>query len=158
VKENEPLTYKGRLAWCYGDLGVAVTLWRAGITLNREDIKIFADKVLIDTTQRKNLNQNFIVDAGLCHGTAGIAHIYNRMYNYTKVERYKETSLYWIKQTLKMAKHHDGLAGFKVWRPIDLGGIQNDPGLLEGVAGIGLALISAVYRIEPKWDECLLLS
>ncbi len=30
--------------------------------------------------------------------------------------------------------------------------------LLEGIAGIGLAMISAVSDIEPIWDECLLLS
>jgi lantibiotic modifying enzyme len=158
VTENLPVIYNGRLAWCYGDLGVAYTLWRASEVLKREDVKIYAEKVLLETTQRRNLAQNSIVDAGLCHGAAGVAHIYNRMYNHTKIEIFKETSLYWFKQTLKMANHYDGLAGFKVWRPIDLGGIQNDPSLLEGVAGIGLALISAVYGIEPKWDECLLLS
>lgn len=29
---------------------------------------------------------------------------------------------------------------------------------LTGIAGIGLALLSAIYPITPSWDECLLLS
>ncbi len=33
-----------------------------------------------------------------------------------------------------------------------------DFGFLEGIAGIGLAFISAISDIEPAWDEYLLLS
>ena len=80
------------------------------------------------------------------------------MYNYTQRDEFKQAALYWFDQTLKMAKFEDGLAGYKTWRSIEYGGWQNDYGLLTGIAGIGLALISAVSDIEPAWDECLLLS
>ena len=33
-----------------------------------------------------------------------------------------------------------------------------DFGFLEGIAGIGLSLISAISDTDPSWDECLLLS
>ena len=35
---------------------------------------------------------------------------------------------------------------------------MNEYNLLDGIAGIGLSLISAISSIEPQWDECLLLS
>lgn len=158
VITNESILYNSRLAWCYGDLGIGITLWRAGNILKREDVKKIAENILIRSTTRKDLQENFVVDAGLCHGTAGIAHIYNRMYNYTGNPKFKETSLYWFNETLKMAKYNNGLAGFKAWRTPELGGLKNEHGFLEGIAGIGLSLIASISDIEPKWDECLLLS
>ncbi|MFP4022887.1 MAG: lanthionine synthetase C family protein [Thiohalospira sp.] len=151
-------TQKSRLAWCYGDLGIGIALWLAGKNANNSEWQNKALEILLHCTQRKDLEENFVVDAGLCHGTAGIAHIYNRMYNYTKREEFKQAALYWFDQTFKMAKFEDGLAGYKTWRSVEYGGWQNDYGLLTGIAGIGLALISAVSDIEPTWDECLLLS
>jgi len=34
---------------------------------------------------------------------------------------------------------------------------KSDPGLLEGAAGVGLALLAAL-GIEPKWDRFMMLS
>lgn len=81
------------------------------------------------------------------------------MYHYTGIETFKETAKHWIDLTLGMAFKPDGLAGYKVWRNIkNRQSWINDAGLLEVIAGIGLTLISTISDIEPKWDECLLLS
>lgn len=146
-----------RLAWCYGDLGISIALWHASQALGRKDWEKEAIDTILHASKRRGLVENGVVDAGLCHGTAGIAHIFNRMYGYTGLEELKEASNYWFAETLKMARFEDGLAGFKAWQGNERGWV-NEPGLLEGIAGIGLALISAVSDIEPAWDECLLLS
>lgn len=146
-----------RLAWCYGDMGISVALWHASQALARKDWEQEAIDTILHASKRRGLVENGVVDAGLCHGTAGIAHIFNRMYGYTGLEELKEASNYWFAETLKMARFEDGLAGFKAWQGNERGWV-NEPGLLEGIAGIGLALISAVSDIEPAWDECLLLS
>lgn len=157
VSKDEPSTHS-RLAWCYGDLGIGIALWQAGNNTNNEIWKEKAIEILLHSTKRRDLKENSVVDAGLCHGSAGIAHIYNRMYNYTHRIEFKDAAIYWFEQTLQMAKFDDGLAGYKVWRSSEMGGLQNEYGFLEGIAGIGLTLISAVSDIESKWDECLLLS
>ncbi len=69
----------------------------------------------------------------------------------------KDAAAYWIGQTLSLAKFEDGLAGYKTWQGAERG-FRNEYGLLEGIAGIGLALTSYTYETEPTWDECLLLS
>jgi hypothetical protein len=46
-----------------------------------------------------------------------------------------------------------GIAGFAAFRADHW---SNQIGILEGVAGIALALLAAVTRIEPKWDRLLL--
>ena len=145
-----------RLGWCYGDLGIASTIWQAGKSLNNEQLKQEAIAIMLHNVKRNDFSANGIFDAGLCHGTAGIAHIFNRFYFETKMPIFKETASFWINETLKMASHKDGLAGFKTMR--DNVGLVNEYNLLEGIAGIGLALYSHITDEEPTWDRCLLLS
>jgi hypothetical protein len=149
--------YKSRMAWCYGDLGIAMSLYQAGIAIQREDWIQKAIKILLYAAEnRKKLQNEFIVDAGLCHGTAGIGHIFYRMLWNTHLLEFKEAADYWFNETLKMAKFKDSLAGYKSFQGKD--GWVNSYGLLEGISGIGLALLTYTYNLEPTWDECLLLS
>ena len=157
VSEKHVPAYS-RLAWCYGDLGIAMALLQAGRNTQNKEWEDIAIEILLYTANRRDLEENLVKDAGLCHGTSGIAHCFNRAYNYTNRIEFKDAATYWFDETLKMAIHEDGLAGFKTWRTNEHGGWVNEYGLLEGIAGIGLSLISAIAPIEPKWDECLLLS
>jgi lantibiotic modifying enzyme len=147
-----------RLAWCYGDLGIGIALWQAARAAGNKEWEQKAFDVLLHTTNRRDLKENAVIDAGLCHGAAGIAHIYNRMYHYTGRNIFRESTLYWLDHTLKMAVYTDGCAGYKAWHTEKYGGWVAESGLLEGVAGIGLMLVSIVSDIEPKWDRCLFLS
>ncbi len=157
--ESSEIIASSRLAWCYGDLGVAMSIWQAGQALNREDwITKSLEVLLYAANERRDLNKNMVLDAGLCHGAAGIGHIFYRMWYNTKLPEFKAAADYWFDVTLKMAYHQDGLAGYKSWRTEEYGGWQNETSLLEGVAGIGLVLMSYYYEIDPDWDECLLLS
>jgi hypothetical protein len=112
--------------------------------------------LLFAAEKRRNLQENYVMDAGLCHGTAGIGHIFYRMWRNTRMLEFKNAADYWMNETLKMAKFEDGLTGYKTWH--GKSGWINSYGLLEGIAGIGLALLTYYYEIEPTWDECLLLS
>ena len=72
---------------------------------------------------------------------------------------FKDAADYWFEQTLKMATFEDGLAGFKtLYMPDSKPNWVNEYGFLTGVTGIGLALLTYYYEMEPTWDECLLLS
>lgn len=148
-----------RLAWCYGDLGIGIALWQAGCISDKTQWKNKAIEVLTHSAGRRDLETNHISDACLCHGTAGIAHIFNRIFHDTGDTIFKDASLYWWRKTLEMAKYEDGHAGFKSRSAFDTEEVFiNNTGFLEGVAGTGLAMISAISGIEPKWDRALLLS
>lgn len=148
---------KSRLAWCYGDLGIGITLWQTSQIISDKVLEHNSLEILLHSTERRDLKKNSVVDAGLCHGTAGIAHIFNRVYKNTGNKEFKESADFWFNETIKMAKFEDGFAGFKNWQNWN-NTWKNEIGFLNGIAGIGLAMISAVSDIEPKWDECLLLS
>ena len=101
-----------------------------------------------------------IRDAGLCHGAAGLAHLFNRMFQTTGDERLAEAARFWFQWTLSFRQPGEGIAGFRSWK-MDPGGEtswQTDSGLLEGAPGIGLALLAAVSPVEPAWDRVFLVS
>ncbi|MCL2290897.1 MAG: lanthionine synthetase C family protein [Bacteroidetes bacterium] len=158
--ESTPTIYKSRLSWCYGDLGIASALYQAGAILKENAwINKATEILLYAASHRRNLADNFVSDAGLCHGAAGMGHIFYRMWWNTKLPEFKNAADYWFNQTLEMATFEDGLAGYKAFDTQDGEFVWvNDYGLLTGISGIGLALLSYHYEMEPEWDECLLLS
>ncbi len=157
IESTSPM-YGSRLAWCYGDLGIGITLYQVGRIMYRKDWMDKALEVLVyAATKRRDLQKNLVMDACLCHGTAGIGQIFYRMWWDTRIPEFKNAADYWFAETLKMAKFEDGLAGYKTWQGAERG-FRNEYGLLEGIAGIGLALTSYTYEMEPTWDRCLLLS
>lgn len=153
-KESVKSIAKSRLAWCYGDLGVAMTLWMVGNSLNREDIINLSIKILSYNATRKDLKSNLVMDASLCHGTAGIAQIFFRMHKNTELQLFQDAYEYWNKQTLKMSYHKSGLAGYMSYNIIQ-DQWYNTTSLLEGISGIGLSLLSPICS---DWDEALLLN
>lgn len=158
VNEAETINYNSRLAWCYGDLGIASAFWQTGKNNNNVEWKQEAINIMLHAAKRLNTKENLIMDAGICHGAAGVAHIFNRFYKETSIREFDEARWYWLDQTLQMAKPNSGLAGYQAWDYKN--GWQNEYGLLEGIAGIGLVLMGFLTDDvqELDWDKCLLLS
>ena len=158
VYEGMDTNANARLAWCYGDLGIGITLWRAGKATNDKELQQNAITILKHSAIRRDRIECNVKDAGLCHGAFGIMHIYNYMYKETKEELFKETADFWIDEGMAMAHHENGYAGYMQWTGGENEGWRLESGLLEGIAGIGLSIISYLAPFETKWDECLLIS
>lgn len=153
---NNPETVlKSRLAWCYGDLGPGVALWQAGKAMRQTDWKEKGLEILLLSAQRRTFDETFTNDAGICHGSAGIAMVFRRMFFETKRDEFNDATGYWINSSLSFARFEDGLAGYKT-REKD--GWKCDYSLLTGIAGIGLVLLSYLVKDEQDWDEFFLLS
>jgi lantibiotic modifying enzyme len=148
-----------RLAWCYGDPGVAAALLAAARAVGNSEWERQALDVALDAAER-DVSTALIRDAGLCHGTAGLGHLFNRMFQTTGEERLAGAARFWFEQALGMRADREGIAGFRAWEVNPSGGSswRTDPGFLEGAAGIGLALLGALSTVEPAWDRMLLVS
>lgn len=144
-----------RLSWCYGEMGIGQAFWQAGTSLAESSYQEEAIDIYRNTLQRKTLEDAGINDAGLCHGTAGLVHMYNRMYYNTGLAEFREAADNWVEQTLKVATFDDGLAGYKTWYQPNW---VPEYSLLGGVSGVGLSLLSHLNQDCAAWDECLLLS
>jgi hypothetical protein len=71
-----------RLAWCYGDPGVAVSLLWTARCVNEPAWEREALSIARRAAQRP-AGKSGVVDAGLCHGASGLGHIFNRLYQAT---------------------------------------------------------------------------
>jgi len=148
---------ESRLAWCYGDPGIGMVLWQAGKILKNKKLESDALMILRKAACKRALDSNGIFDASLCHGSAGLLQIFNRLYQETNDPKFYHAAIYWLSVTLDLSKNENGIAGYKYRNPTKPEGWVNSIGFLEGVAGIGLALLSAVSDERPSWDECLML-
>lgn len=152
--EQEPT----QLAWCYGDLGVALALLSAARAVGRTDWETTA-QALATAAAHRTPTSFAIPDAGFCHGAAGVAHLFNRLYQATHDPLFCQSAQAWFAQALQFQQPGHGVAGFSHWRSDGQGayGWVADPGLLTGAAGIGLTLLAATTPIEPEWDRMMLL-
>lgn len=157
-KESNVGNFNSRLGWCYGDLGIAHVLWQAAVSLKNKEWEDTAIQILLHNSNRRDLQKNGIMDAGLCHGSAGVAHIFWNLYLNTHLQKFQETTDYWLNITMQMAKYTDGSAGFKAWNTEKFGGFVKSDSFLDGISGIGLVLLSHLQSDKTVWDECLMLS
>jgi lantibiotic modifying enzyme len=148
-----------RSAWCYGDPGIAVALLCAGRALGNVSWEHEALQIARRAAARPP-GQAGVLDAGLCHGAAGLGHVFNRMYQATGDPSLGDAARFWFARTLELRRPGCGIAGYAACdsRRGEPARWRDDPGLLTGAAGIALALLAAVTPIEPAWDRMLLAS
>jgi lantibiotic biosynthesis protein len=151
-----------RIAWCYGPLGVAVVLLSAAIYLDDGDTAGLALEMASAAATRRGTGSG-VNDAGLCHGAAGNGHLFNRLYQTTDREEFREAAVYWFGQAIGLrCKDGRGMAGYLAWEPArskpSTSSWRARSEFLPGVTGIALAYLGATSSVEPLWDRSLLCS
>lgn len=122
------------LAWCYGDLGVSLSLLAAARVTSRDAWRAEALKLALSCSTRDRVD-----GPGLCHGAAGAAHLFARLHAQTGDDAFRAAACRWLDRTLAAD-------------------IPADASLLGGATGIGLVLTAAVSTEDPAWDRLLLIS
>ena len=153
-RRDEQVRAPSRTAWCYGDPGVAIAGWGAAarLGLDPEPWRRIARE-----TAARPFELTGVKDAALCHGAAGLAHIYNRWYQASREPVFRDAARSWFERALAM-RRPDGVAGFIAWATDGSPGPGNPTwvqatDLVEGATGIALALLAAVEPTEPRWDR-----
>jgi lantibiotic modifying enzyme len=150
-----------RVAWCYGDLGIAVSLLRSARFSGRPDWEHTALALARNAANRPVESAN-VRDAALCHGAFGNAHIFRRLYAATHEDVFLDATLRWVEVGLSMRRPGEELAGYQAWNPARDDDPPRDPwqpsaGFLEGTCGIGLSLLALLSDVDPAWDQALML-
>lgn len=143
-----------RSAWCYGNPGIARALWLAGEALDCSTYRELA-LAAMNAVYRKPHAERQIDAPSFCHGIAGLLAITLRFAQETGLPVFHEAA-----QTLTndiIAQYDpDALLGFCDLEP---GNIRVDqPGVLNGAAGVVLVLLAASTDQAPTWDRAFLLS
>jgi lantibiotic modifying enzyme len=140
-----------RDGWCYGDQAAATALLEAsaaagGVAAWREHALDLARAVVTRTP--------FIaLHADFCHGTAGRAHMFNRVAQATGDEELAEAARTWYRETLTRRVPEKGIGGYE-----SADGPRMATSILVGATGVALCLAAAVSPVEPAWDRAFLVS
>jgi hypothetical protein len=127
-----------RAAWCYGDPGVAHSLLLAGRAARRDDWTASAVRIGLGAAALAP-ERSGVTDPWLCHGAAGLAHVFARLFHATGEPRFGEAARRWLDRVLAAE-------------------LPAAPELLTGRIGVALVLLAASTPLEPLWDRHLLLS
>jgi lantibiotic biosynthesis protein len=136
--------YGSFLGWCYGDLNQSIMFYQAGKILDRKDLTRIAENISETTLKRIQKKGAFMNNQFLCHGTSGLAQMYHSLEEISGNTLYQEGSQYWRNQTMNYLEKFD-------WE------LENSGGLLGGLEGLGLVLMSSQTNTKTLWDKLFLL-
>lgn len=141
-----------REAWCYGGPGVARTLWLAGQALGEPVWRQAAIDSFLGTARRPERLWN-LHSATFCHGDAGLLQMTQRMIADAGI-----SELLPLRDRLvdRIVDSFDPNAPYG-FEELESGEKLHFAGLLDGAAGVALALLAVTQDREPEWDRVFLL-
>lgn len=146
----------GRLAWCYGDVGLAICLTQTGLNFNNRKWMKLGIKIGLNCVRKKDPMNNRVLDACICHGTSGLSIIYDAIGEHSRNVEFNRAAQYWRRKTIDYSKMENDTLGYLYWDH-SRGWIKMKYGLLEGLVGVGLSLISKSDSKLKNWEKCLLI-
>lgn len=146
-----------RLAWCYGDPGVAAALLASDRALGGTPWRRHALALGAAAASRRPEDSG-VEDAWLCHGAAGLGHLFNRIHQASGDASVRDAARAWLERALEL-RDGDG-RGFGGYVPGPGREVYDGDGsgVLTGAAGVALALLGATTDVEPAWDRLLAIS
>jgi lantibiotic biosynthesis protein len=143
--ENQP-------AWCYGTVGVCRSLLLAAQALADDTLRRLALSGMSSVTQRARMNPPIQIPT-FCHGLAGLIQISHRIASEGHSSLPEKVG--WVEDMISLYEP-DSILGYRDTGP---GGVRADrPGLLQGMSGILLVMLSLISPCDPEWDRLFGLS
>lgn len=142
--DNEPVFTE---SWCYGELGIARSLWLAGEAMNEQQWKDTALEAFIGMSNRARNNRINVFSPTYCHGFAGTLHMTKIM-----LEAAPLPELIFFRNHFRelILQQLDVDSAFGIRR-------CEHPGLLNGAAGVMLVLLRELKPISSIWECAFLL-
>ncbi len=144
-KDSSPV-YSTMLAWCYGDLNQLYLLIEASKMFGTNEWEKIIDQVGEGVCKR-SLEDSLIDNSHFCHGAAGICHMFRQLNFKSPKEIYRKAHKKWIDYTLDLLDR-DIKSGLYNGRETEL---------LEGMAGVGMVLLSSMSNEKLKWNKTFLI-
>ncbi len=147
TESRYPDSLNHKFSWCYGILGIAAAYHIAGKILNDQEL---ISRSLLLTTSSFAINfehvatqitfEADIYDIYICHGLAGIAHLYQQLGKVHSNEAIQQKGLQWLHKVLRY---------FDVYKAYN----AKQTGILNGLPGIGMILSDTIATAENNKKE-----
>ena len=154
LTSEKTLSGPSRAAWCYGAPGIARALWLAGLALQDSNLIEIAVSSLHAVTRRPKADRA-IDSPTFCHGVAGLLQIMLRSVNETEDSLLIGEVRLLVEQILSLWDPESYL-GFRSIEPGER--FVDQPGFLDGAAGVAITLLSAASDEPPSWDRLFMLA
>jgi hypothetical protein len=157
-RHHEHQVAPDRPSWCYGSPGIARAIQLAGIALDNSAWRRAAVSVLRATLAR-SWDTWGVVDAGLCHGWAGMLHM-TRLIAADDGAEDLDGAVDGLARRVAGCFDPEAPFGFRYAAGAGADVAPDRAGFLEGAAGIALALHAYARGGPPAttWDSALLLA
>lgn len=158
-----------RLAYCYGDLGIAYAFLYAGNKLVKEELIIEGKTIMESIVKRGVTNSKidyfedyFFLDTGFCHGLSGITYILEKINHFLDNSFLERRIFFWKEELIRNLSVQLNIEG-NIFYPEHLQlknsetpFIIDKQSFLTGYTGVGLVLLSLYYK-KHDWSDFLLL-
>jgi lantibiotic biosynthesis protein len=145
---NTKTTASCRLGWCQGDLGIANSLYNAGLFLNDNSLQKEAIE-LVEYTKNISFEESMAKDIGICHGSVGILIQYFLASVKFKID-YSDKIEYWYTKVKEQTNNFEDFLAHK-----GDGNYYDDVSILNGASGLGLVLMTIENKISMDWLDCI---
>ncbi|MCP4156853.1 MAG: hypothetical protein GY757_54575 [bacterium] len=144
------------LNWSLGEPGIGTALWLASTVTGHYEWQKKAMEILLHAANRKDYRSEKIMGADIACGASGLALTFNHMFLCTGREIFRESAKFWFDFTFGMGFAKKFPAGYKFWN-YNEAKWDTFTGLMDGLAGIGLSLLSSISNSPPNWTDCFLM-
>lgn len=143
-----------RTAWCYGVPGTAVSLLSASTACGDPEPAALAVSALVGVGDAP-AEQHRLGSPTLCHGLAGLLPVYGRAAAQTGLPQLRRMR---DDFRSRVCAYADPDHPFLFADRSSSGRLEHHAGLLNGAAGVLLALLGTVSDTAAEWDELLFLA
>ncbi|RRA97742.1 lanthionine synthetase C family protein [Larkinella rosea] len=151
--DDQPRNEFSRMAWCYGDLGIAHTFQLAGEILKNNRWKQIAEQTMLKAATRRTRKETLVSDTAFCHGSGGIGHLFSKFAHSQPNPVFDETARFWLQVTLDQELPPMEKDGSHPAIPLSTRG---DLSFLDGEASVGMILLSQLGA-DNAWERAFLM-
>lgn len=151
ICDNKP--QYSSLRWCHGDLGIVYALAYSSKIIKNKRINNEAMIVALNIAKYRGAKEQELFSASICHGTLGVAHLFMKLAPFFENNiNIKEASNYWYSESIEIMNSTIG------YNYVDNNNNMAElNGVLNGIEGIGMAIISSLDNKITSWDSSILL-
>ncbi|MBK9072615.1 MAG: hypothetical protein IPL79_16695 [Myxococcales bacterium] len=145
-------------AWCRGAVGALAGLWNG---LRRAGLSETQLEPQIQYVLGRERAPSRVVDAGICHGAAGMSQIFYRFYYATGRSEFLNAAQARLAQAQACHVPTLDFGGYGAWNNRPRGSVaswKDDCTLLDGAVGVALAMQATWLGEEPAWDRILAIN
>lgn len=142
---------------CYGDLGVAYSLYESSFILSEVEIKTTSMQIL-ESCAKRSLNKIYTFDAGITYGATGLFIAFQKLYKKHNIDVFKIASNYWADNILEFRDSNKiDYAGFINRFNKNTDDVSFNLSFGWGLIGIAIGLMNSLNGDLPSIDELTII-